>query len=149
MTPLYALCSEGEQPDYRLSIPGGPGWLNSNDPTGGRLFYSRRRVITQWRAAGASHARQARIPQLTRAYILAELCFTDRRRRDPANFYPTVKAAVDGLVDAGVLVDDSPDYLVGPDMRLGPSVAGRHYPRGLLILKLFVLPDPPEPKENR
>jgi hypothetical protein len=32
----------------------------------------------------------------------------------------SAKAAVDGLVDAGVLTDDSDEYLTGPDMRPGP-----------------------------
>lgn len=30
---------------------------------------------------------------------------------DAANYYPAVKAAIDGLVDAGVIPDDSPKYV--------------------------------------
>ena len=36
----------------------------------------------------------------------------DRRRRDPHNTAPTVKAIVDGLVDAGFWRDDTPDQVV-------------------------------------
>lgn len=43
-------------------------------------------------------------------------------RADPANAYPTIKALIDGMVDAGIFVDDSSEYVVGPDMR---RVAGR------------------------
>ncbi len=36
-----------------------------------------------------------------------QLTFGRRSRRDSPNWYPTIKAAIDGLVDAGVLPDDS------------------------------------------
>lgn len=35
----------------------------------------------------------------------------DRRRRDEDNIAPTLKAAADGLVDAGVVADDTPAYM--------------------------------------
>ena len=35
----------------------------------------------------------------------------DRRRRDTPNVYPTVKALLDGMVDAGLLVDDRDDVV--------------------------------------
>ena len=41
------------------------------------------------------------------------------RKYDPANWYPTVKAVIDGLVDAGILVDDDHAHVLGPDMRAG------------------------------
>jgi Holliday junction resolvase RusA-like endonuclease len=65
-----------------------------------------------------------RIPTLARAHIVGEFRPPDRRRRDVANLYPSFKAAIDGLVDAAVLVDDDDTHLVGPDMRLGGLVAG-------------------------
>lgn len=40
-----------------------------------------------------------------------------RRRRDRINVSPTVKALVDGLVSAGVLVDDSDDHIVAETYR--------------------------------
>jgi crossover junction endodeoxyribonuclease RusA len=40
-------------------------------------------------------------------------------RWDPNNLWPTVKAIVDGMVEAGVLVDDDHKHLIGPDMRRG------------------------------
>ncbi|GAA2457182.1 hypothetical protein GCM10010405_46540 [Streptomyces macrosporus] len=63
-------------------------------------------------------------PVMQRAYILGILHPGSRRRIDPANFYPSFKAAVDGLVDAGVLEDDDHTRVVGPDMRLGPIAKG-------------------------
>jgi crossover junction endodeoxyribonuclease RusA len=58
-----------------------------------------------------------------------------RRVRDPANWYPSFKAAIDGLTDkkctgqvltVGVLSDDSDEHVVGPDMRLGDVVTRPH-----------------------
>ena len=63
-------------------------------------------------------------PVLEHAYILGILHPGSRRRLDPANFYPSFKAAVDGLVDAGVLEDDDHTRVIGPDMRIGPVMKG-------------------------
>lgn len=128
-----------EGADYRLELPNIIGWINANDNTGGKLWHKRAKLVDAWRRGTRWHAQHARLPRLDRAYIIAELCFNDVRRRDPANYYPTVKASVDGLVDAGVLADDSARYLIGPDMRLGPRArSARH--KGLLVLHLFRLP---------
>jgi crossover junction endodeoxyribonuclease RusA len=39
----------------------------------------------------------------------------DRRRRDRHNLWPTVKALVDGLVDAGIVPDDDAEHLSTPE----------------------------------
>lgn len=46
-------------------------------------------------------------------YIIVQLHYkpTDQRRRDPSNLMPTQKPAVDGLVDAGVVPDDTPEFV--------------------------------------
>ncbi len=44
--------------------------------------------------------------------------YPDRRRRDHANLAPTVKPIIDGLVDAGILPDDSTRYPSGADPRI-------------------------------
>ena len=45
----------------------------------------------------------------------------DRRRRDPHNFAPTLKHVIDGLVDAGLWPDDTPEYV----RTLEPALAVR------------------------
>lgn len=40
-------------------------------------------------------------------------------RYDPGNLYPTAKACLDGIVDAGLLADDDWKHVIGPDMRHG------------------------------
>lgn len=92
--------------------------LNSNQ----RLHHHQRARLTRdWRQLGAELMRGQKIPALQRARIVATISFPDRRRRDAANWYPTIKALVDGMVaDYGLLPDDDHTHLLGPDMRIGP-----------------------------
>ncbi|MFJ4649504.1 hypothetical protein ACIP6Q_39220 [Streptomyces bobili] len=68
-------------------------------------------------------------PLFQRAHILGVLHPRSKTRCDPANWYPSFKAAVDGLTDAGLFEDDDHTRVVGPDMRLGRVVK-----RGQLVL---------------
>lgn len=63
-------------------------------------------------------------PLFERVHILGIFRPATARRADPANWYPSFKAAVDGLVDAGLLEDDDHEHVAGPDMRLGEKVKG-------------------------
>ncbi|MFC9681326.1 hypothetical protein [Streptomyces sp. NPDC056948] len=63
-------------------------------------------------------------PLFQRAHVLGILHPNTNGRRDPANWYPSFKAAVDGIVDAGLLDDDDHTRVAGPDMRLGSKVKG-------------------------
>ncbi|MFJ8144653.1 hypothetical protein ACIQ6R_06210 [Streptomyces sp. NPDC096048] len=63
-------------------------------------------------------------PLFQRAHVLGVVHPKGNGRHDPANWYPSFKAAVDGIVDAGLLEDDDHTRLLGPDMRLGPVVKG-------------------------
>ena len=74
--------------------------------------------------------------QYTRAHVLVTVTFQDARRRDVYNWHLTVKAIIDGLVDAGVIPDDSDKYLTGPDMRPGTP----HRQHGLIRFHLEVTP---------
>ena len=100
--------------------------------------HARARITAEWRRLAAVHARATHIPTLTRAHIRAEWLPADARRRDPANAYPMVKAAVDGLVDAGVLADDDAAHLDGPDMRLGSITKRGPAHRGTSTLRITI-----------
>lgn len=56
-------------------------------------------------------ARQAQIPCLRSVHITAQPYQKRGRLADPGAHQPAVKAAIDGLVDAGVLEDDSGSYV--------------------------------------
>lgn len=117
---------------FTLALPPGLKLLNANQRIHHRVRADLTAAIRGASQAACSeneHMRAALAtanphPVCERAYILGVLHPGSRRRIDPANFYPSFKAAVDGLVDAGVLEDDDHTRLVGPDMRIGPVVKG-------------------------
>ena len=47
----------------------------------------------------------------TPALVCVTLDVPDRRRRDPANYFATVKVCVDACVDAGWWPDDTPEWV--------------------------------------
>ena len=117
---------------FTITLPPGLKLLNANQ----RVHHRVRAELTQ-AIRGAAMAqcseepgmRAALVsagdtPVMQHAYILGVLHPGSRRRLDPANFYPSFKAAVDGLVDAGVLEDDDHTRVIGPDMRIGPVMKG-------------------------
>lgn len=119
---------------YRVEIPRlGKKWITANDRTNWHVKAIQTRL---WRDVAAWRSRH--LPTLRRAHVIAELRFSDSRRRDPANWAPTAKACLDGLVDALVFDDDDHRHVIGPDMRMGPVVPYAHQ---ALIMHLFVLPE--------
>ena len=95
-------------------------WLNSND----RLFHLRKAQLTrQWRkiaatALWAQHPEGVK-PFETLAHVTAHIWKPTRRRYDPGNLYPTLKAICDGFTDAGLWADDDHEHVLGPDLRHG------------------------------
>lgn len=117
-----------EQPDwfegmpgrqFRVALPPRLTLLNANQ----RLHHHQRAEITRVLRRAAWAASRA-VPHLERVHIIGVLHPEDRQRRDPANWYPSFKACIDGLVDQGVLADDDHTRVVGPDMRMGHVVEG-------------------------
>ena len=97
-----------------LAAPCDP--LNSNQRLNRYVTAAR---VKQWRARAHVAVIQAGRPKLDRAHVTAVISHTTNRRRDALNWWPTVKAAIDGAVEAGLLPDDSDAYVVGPDLRPG------------------------------
>lgn len=73
----------------------------------------RRAALTKrWRQAFAVLARAERIPRLERVAVIATPRMQNRRGlQDTGGCFPAVKAAIDGLRDAGVIEDDGPDVV--------------------------------------
>ncbi|MEU6496414.1 hypothetical protein ABZ890_39560 [Streptomyces sp. NPDC046984] len=117
---------------FVIELPTGLRLLNANQ----RLHHKRRAEYTgKLRAAAMEAVSDCPAlmdalaaakpgPLFQRAHVLGILHPPTSGRRDPANWYPTFKAAVDGIVDAGVLEDDDHTRLLGPDMRLGEKRKG-------------------------
>lgn len=70
------------------------------------------------RNAGAMTVLAWNAPAMTRAHVTVTVSWPDGRRRDVHNLFPTIKAHIDGFVDAGLLPDDDDKHLIGPDLRV-------------------------------
>jgi crossover junction endodeoxyribonuclease RusA len=59
-------------------------------------------------------------PSLVTVYLPVK----GNRRRDPHNYFPTVKPIVDGLVDAGLWPDDTPEWVrcIEPTLVVGAEL---------------------------
>lgn len=98
-----------------LTIPAPAEWINSNQ----RLNRHEQAKRTKaWRDA-AFCAAFDKGQFIDPVRIVATFHKTRAGRWDVGNLYPTAKAIVDGLVDAGVIPDDSNEWVTGPDMRAG------------------------------
>lgn len=75
---------------------------------------ARTRQLDPWKVTTFWLAKEGKLPAAVAgapATVTVVLPVRGRHRRDPANFYPTVKAIVDGLVLAGVWPDDTPEFV--------------------------------------
>lgn len=73
--------------------------------------YKRAPLIKEWRQAFCALAIEAKIPLQKRIAIIVTPILPDRRIQDTAACNPSAKAAIDGLIDAGVIPDDTKEFL--------------------------------------
>lgn len=86
----------------------------------------RARVTRAWRHAAKVEAQRAFHGYgFKRVRIIATFSKGRGGRYDAANLSPVAKAICDGLVDAGLVPDDSNEYVVGPDCRPGAPAPSR------------------------
>lgn len=79
-----------------------------------RLHWAVRSKLTAvWRGEAANIGRRLKVGRMgQRVSVQLELPFARRSsKRDPMNFYPPVKATIDGLTDAGLWPDDTAEYV--------------------------------------
>lgn len=60
-------------------------------------------------------------------HILVHICPPSSRRMDAPNWYPTVKALVDGLTDANVFEDDNDDVITSFTFLRGDRTKNKKY----------------------
>lgn len=84
-------------------------WTLNAERAGNR--FKRAKQTKEWRTWFCLLARVEKIPTLTNCVITATPYQKSGRMQDVAACVPAVKAAIDGLVDAGVLIDDAPQHL--------------------------------------
>lgn len=113
-----------------LYVPAPCAWINSNQ----RLHRMQTAKLTAiWKQAGvvAAHGHE---PITVPVHITAHIYKPRAGRYDPNNLWPSIKALVDGLVTAGLLVDDDHQHVIGPDMR--------HGGKGDAAIRLEIRPHP-------
>ncbi|MFV2195286.1 hypothetical protein [Nocardiopsis sp. LOL_012] len=105
---------------WTVTLPAGLPMMNSNH----RPHPMQKAQHTkQVREAAQIAALASGMPRLERAWVIAYIHpKANYARWDPPNYWPMVKAAVDGVVLAGRLDDDSHQFVSGPDMRPAPKV---------------------------
>ncbi|MDG4506399.1 hypothetical protein NOL38_09060 [Streptococcus suis] len=85
--------------------------LNAND----RMSWARKAKITAYlRQIGRLNIPKGKYTPYTKKRpcgLLVTIYAPTKRRMDPPNFYPTVKALVDGMTDAGIWTDDSHEVI--------------------------------------
>jgi crossover junction endodeoxyribonuclease RusA len=87
--------------------------LSCNKPPATRgSRFKRARVAKRYRSFACATAQAECIEETwQKATIAATFYHKDNRKRDDVNFLGMLKSAYDGIVDAGVIVDDSSEYL--------------------------------------
>lgn len=102
---------------WTITIPAPCKFINLNS----RMHWAPKAEMTRaWRTAAHVAASKAKLPKgLQRVHIVVHIIKPTSREYDAHNLLPTMKAAVDGLVDYGLIPDDTNNHLIGPDMRPG------------------------------
>lgn len=114
---------------YHISFPPGTPLISANS----RDHWTKTAKLTKsLREMACALARTKRIPPLERVKIRAIYFPPNHRRRDMSNLFPSVKAAVDGIVDAKVLRDDSDKFVVSLELVRGEGIVKN----GLLVIEL-------------
>ena len=100
-----------------VSVPAPCVMLNSNVRS---HRHAAAKLTKQWRMAAKIAARQVPTPDLPKPVrVMAYVWKARANHYDVCNLYPTIKACLDGAVDAGWLLDDDFMHVLGPDMRHG------------------------------
>ncbi len=93
---------------YRLDLPWPRPPLNHNQRPSWR---KKARLTKEIREAAAWLAKAAKIPASDRIVVRLHYAPGRNGRHDPMNLTATSKPAIDGLVDAGVVVDDDSTHV--------------------------------------
>jgi crossover junction endodeoxyribonuclease RusA len=113
---------------WTLDLPYERPPLNANQ----RLHWAKKAALTkQVRAASFYAAKSAGVLRCDKVRVTLTWFVRTTTRRDADNVVPTLKALCDGLVDAGIVSDDTPDQMV----KVMPVIVYRpNQPAGLQLL---------------
>jgi len=88
-------------------------WLSANDR---RHWADKAKRTKGLRSLGHLGAAEAGLDGalLGTTHVAAFIGYPRNSKADPSNAFPTVKALIDGMVDAGVWPDDDSTHVIGP-----------------------------------
>lgn len=96
-------------------------WLLNEERAGGKRgvggHRGRAALTREWRNAFAGLVLLQKIPPLESLEVEVFPICRDQRRSDVGNVYPAAKAAIDGLVDGGIVPNDTDVYVQGIMLR--------------------------------
>lgn len=108
-------------------------WLTSNMRF--PHWAMKRERVKYLRRLGYATAKSDRTHQFRKQVrVTAWIGYSTNVKADPINASEAGKPLIDGLVDAGVFVDDSHEWVIGPDYRRDPVKA----PKGHHTLRLEI-----------
>lgn len=112
--------------EFSVTHPERP-WTLNTERAGGKRGHGHwgatRNLTGSWRHAFYVRAMAQKPPKWDRAHIVVD-CRMRHPLPDTGNNYPAFKAALDGLVDAGVLPDDSAAHVLSITFN-APTKCGR------------------------
>jgi len=106
--PLHRELCDGKFCDYKVALPLPPKELSPNT----RCHWGKKaKAIAEYRANAANYAASLvwrdEDANFQTAKEQTTFYFRDKRRRDADNLLAMLKSAFDGIVDGGILADDS------------------------------------------
>lgn len=116
-----------------ITFPQPAALLNMNDREHWRPRSAKVRNwrATTWAWALKAHRATGTVGHFAPSFVMLTIDVPDKRRRDAANLTPCTKACVDGLVDAELWPDDTPDWVTTLEPRL------RHSPDRLVTIHIW------------
>jgi crossover junction endodeoxyribonuclease RusA len=129
---------------YIIKMPPGTRLINANgrssrNAVSGQTHYKARMGVKgHLRSEARRLAIAQKIPQLGRVRIVVTYYAPDNRRRDSSNVsFLSSKACIDGIVDAGVLLDDNDKWVKSLELVRGD----RNIPKGQLVIEIIPVED--------
>ncbi len=111
-------------------------WMSSNHREHRMVV---RRKTLDVRTLARFAAQNAGLTPMAQAHIAIFVGYPTRVKADPPNAWPTAKAAIDGVVDSGVLVDDSSEFVFAHSfMRDAKKAPAKHHTLRLVFTDQFL-----------
>ncbi len=119
------------------ALRGGNEMISSNDRlcphVKAELTAHLRKLSTEVALQTYEHPERTMFSEQRPCYIGVVVCPPTNRRMDSPNWYPTAKALIDGLTDAGVFEDDNNKVITSVAFVPGPKTDNKKYRIEIII----------------